>query len=186
MRPSFLHSMVCIGIIKCIVMYYWKYFGSTSEYFQVCLFVCGPRTVNSTPRMQTFAEKFWIGQFVIRPTPLPCFPLKSHRAVVLLGAMQVNISISLEQVLFVSECVFLGLSAETWPRLGSHPICFFAVLCSFFILSGPAERNTNGKEQIASFKPAPFQPVMWWKIQETKVLKYMFCHIFCLLLLLLN
>lgn len=80
------------------------------------LFICvraQDRGVNSTPWMRTFAEKFRFLRFVIRPTPLPCFPLKSHRAVVLLGAMRVNISISLEQVLFVSECVFLGLSAET-------------------------------------------------------------------------
>lgn len=56
-------------------------------------------------------------------TQWPCFPLKSHSAVVLLGAMQVNISISIESVLFWSTSVFLGSSALTQLRLGSSPMC---------------------------------------------------------------
>lgn len=48
-----------------------------------------------------------------------CFPLKSHSAVVLQGAMQVNISISIESVLFWRSSVFLGSSALTQLRLGS-------------------------------------------------------------------
>lgn len=55
---------------------------------------------------------------------LPCFPLKSHSAVVLLGAMQVNISISIESVLFWRSSVFLGSSALTQLRLGSSAMCF--------------------------------------------------------------
>lgn len=56
-------------------------------------------------------------------TQSPCFPLKSHSAVVLLGAMRVNISISIESVLFWRSSVFLGSSAQARLRLGSPPMC---------------------------------------------------------------
>lgn len=56
-------------------------------------------------------------------TQSPCFPLKSHCAVVLLGAMQVNISISIESVLFWRSSVFLGSSALAQLSLGSSPVC---------------------------------------------------------------
>lgn len=56
-------------------------------------------------------------------TESPCFPLKSHSAVVLLGAVRVNISVSIESVLFWRSSVFLGSSVLTQPRLGSPPMC---------------------------------------------------------------
>lgn len=52
-----------------------------------------------------------------------CFPLKSRSAAVLLGAAQVNISISIESVLFWSSSVFLGSSVLAQLRLGSSPMC---------------------------------------------------------------
>lgn len=101
--------------------------------------------------MWTLVEKFWFGRSVIHPAPLPCFPLKSHRAVALLGAMRVNISISFERVLFVTDRVFVGLiSAETWLRLGSHPMW---AVSSF---SSPAETGKTNRNDLKASQPTPF------------------------------
>lgn len=65
--------------------------------------------------MTVFFTRPQIGLFFSHGDPLagltrsPCFPLKSHSAAVLLGAMRVNISISIESVLFLEVQCFLGL-----------------------------------------------------------------------------
>ena len=85
-------------------------------------------------------------------TQSPCFPLKSHSAVVLLGAMQVNISISIESVLFWRSTVFLGSSALIQLRLGSSSDPSPS--------TAPLHMPHNGEhKQNLSPSPSSFSPV---------------------------
>lgn len=88
-------------------------------------------------------------------TQSPCFPLKSRSAAVVLGAMQVNISISIESVLFWRSSVFLGSSVLAQLRSGSSPTCTLDHSPSTALQHVPH----NG-EHKQNPNPSPFSPVL--------------------------
>lgn len=82
-----------------------------------------------------------------------CFPLKSRSAAVLLGATQVNISISIESVLFWRSSVFLGSSVLAQLRLGSSPTCTGSQPLHRTPCISPIMENTN-KTRVPLLQPS--------------------------------
>lgn len=86
-------------------------------------------------------------------TQSPCFPLKSYSAVVLLGAVRVNISISIESVLFLDLQCFLGLLCSCSEQVG-----FLSDVCW---TPDPSPRSTlNGKHK-QNLSPSHFSPTQY-------------------------